>query len=179
MTEDGVIISVPQNAPGAISSTIVMEIKGAPEIAATAISQKRDGSISLPAADADLHGQTFQYESGGPLDDIGYWTNPGDWADWQFKVKEPGKFIVSAIVAAPATSPFEISIAGQTIHCAAPVTGNYITFQTVKLGEVEIKSAGPISLAVRPVKNGWQPINLKSITLTKVVSEILTTSSSL
>lgn len=163
--EDGVIISVPTAAPDKISSTIVLKFKGAPEIVVAPILQKSDGSISLPASGANLHGSTFQYESGGPLDDIGYWTNPDDWADWDFKVTQPGKFTVSAVIAAPVSGSFEVSVAGQTLHCASPVTGNYVTFQPIELGLLEISSTGKFTLAVHPVKAGWQPMNLKSITL--------------
>jgi alpha-L-fucosidase len=163
--EDGLHIRVPSQAPDKISSTIVLKFKGAPEIVIAPILQKADGSISLPASEANLHGSTFQYESGGPLDDIGYWTNPEDWADWDFKVTQPGKFAVSAVIAAPASGAFEISAAGQTLHCAAPVTGNYITFKPVELGTIEIPSTGKMTLAVHPVKDGWQPMNLKAITL--------------
>ena len=39
-------------------------------------------------------------------------------------------------------------------------------FKQVKLGTVEISAAGKAVLAVRPVKDGWHPINLKVIRLT-------------
>jgi len=164
-TDDGVIIFVPSQAPDRISSTIVLKISGAPRVEPASIRQQDDGTVVLPAIDASLHGTAFQYESGGPLDDIGYWTNPGDWADWEIKVAKPGSFEVSAVMAAPASSPFDISIGSQTLHCHGPVTGNYVTFQTVDLGRIEIPSAGKTTLAVRPVKDGWQPMNLRSITL--------------
>jgi len=132
------------------------------------IVQKKGGSVELTASEAQLHGLTFKYESGGPLDDIGYWTNPGDWADWEFKVKTPGKFMVSAVIAAPANSAFDLSVAGKTLRCATPVTGDYFTFKPVDLGEVEIPAAGNVTLAVRPVKDRWQAINLKAVRLTPV-----------
>src|SRR5439155_350802 len=141
-SDDGVTISVPANPPDKISSTIVLQLKGAPEVGLMSIIQKRDGSVSLPAREAHLHGTAFQYESAGPLDDIGYWTNPDDWADWDFKVAKPGRFEVSAVIAAPAGSPFDISVGGQTVHCKGPATGNYITFQTVELGSITIPAAG-------------------------------------
>ncbi|HZI32061.1 MAG TPA: alpha-L-fucosidase, partial [Candidatus Binatia bacterium] len=161
--EDGLLISVPSAAPDKISSTIVLQFKGAPDIVVTPLLQKPDGSIALPASEADLHGDTFKYESGSSLDDIGYWTNPGDWADWNFKVNRPGKFTVSAVIAAPASGAFDVAVAGQTLHCSAPVTGNYVTFEPVNLGTIEITGTGEMTLAVHPVKDGWQPMNLKSI----------------
>jgi len=163
--EDGVTLFVPSAAPDKISSTIVLEIAGTPQVETVPMRQRDDGTVFLPAVDAHLHGTAFQYESGGPLDDIGYWTNPGDWADWDVRVIKPGRFDVSATIAAPAASPFDLSVGGQTLHCTGPVTGNYVTFQTANLGTIEIPAAEKTSLAVHPVKDGWQPMNLRSITL--------------
>jgi len=164
-SEDGLAIGVPATAPDPISSTIVLDLSGAPDIAPMMLLQRKDASVELPASLAILHGKTFRYESGGPLDDIGFWTDAGDWAEWQFKVKTPGRFEVTAEIAAPASNAFELALGEQKIRCAAPVTGSYIQFQRVKLGEIKIASAGVTSLAIRPVKDGWQPMNLKSVRL--------------
>ena len=115
-----------------------------------------------------MHGHTLQYESAGQLDNIGYWTTPDDWADWEFKLTRPGKFSLSATIAANATGDFEISIGDQTVRCSAPDTGNYVTFASVKLGTVTLLAAGKAVLAVRPIKDGWQPMNLKAIRLERI-----------
>ena len=166
--ENGLLLTLPKTPPDAMSSTIVVRILGAPDIQAITILQKRDGSITLPASQARLHGSSFQYESGGLLDNIGYWTTPEDWADWEFKVSQPGRFMLSAVIAAAASGSFEISVAGQTLRRAAPNTGNYVEFKPVELGQVEIPAAGKAILAVRPIKEGWQPMNLKAIRLERV-----------
>jgi alpha-L-fucosidase len=163
--DSGLTITVPKTPPDAISSTLVVQFNGAPSIEPTIILQKRDGSVVLPAGEARLHGSTFQYESGGQLDNIGYWTTPEDWVDWEFQIARPGEFTVSAVIAAPASGDFEISVAGQTLRCSAPNTGDYTTFASVKLGVGKILAAGKIVLAVRPIKNGWQPMNLKAVRL--------------
>jgi alpha-L-fucosidase len=162
---DGLTISVPHNAPDRISSTVVLQFEGAPEIQPVVLVQKRDGSVTLPASEARLHGSTFRYESGEALDNIGYWTTPEDWADWEFKVSRPGEFTVSGLIAAPASGDFEVSVAGQTLRCAAPNTGNFVTFALVKLGVVRISTEGKTVLSVRPIKDGWQPMNLKTVRL--------------
>ena len=117
-----------------------------------------------------LHGSAIQYESGGSHDNIGYWFHPADWADWDFKVKRPGKFIVTAEIATPALTSFELSVAGQTFRCAAPVTENFDTFQNVTLASLEIPTPGKFTAAVHPIKGGWQPMNLKSIELKPVAA---------
>lgn len=166
--DEGVTVSLPATAPDKISSTVVVQFKGAPNVAAASIEQRADGSVWLLASDANLHGDTIQYELGGPRDNIGFWTNPDDWVDWEYKIARPGRFTVSAIIGAPAATTFEVSVAGQTLHGAAPVTGDYVVFKSVDLGVVQINSTGTVTLVVHPVKTGWQPMNLKSIELKPV-----------
>jgi alpha-L-fucosidase len=164
----GVTISVPAKAPDAISSTVVLKVAGDVQKILPTIAQSADGSVALPAKDAQLHGSTFRYEVGGPLDNIGFWTEPADWLDWQCAIAKPGKFEITAEISAPASSPFELNVGGRKVRCHGPATGDYFTFKPVKLGEVEVSSPGRISVAVRPIKDGWQPMNLKSIRLTPV-----------
>lgn len=163
--EDGLTVSLPATAPDKISSTVVLKFKGTPKIVPVLIGQGRGGSVVLPAREAHLHGSQIQYESGGAHDNLGYWFNTDDWADWDFQVTKPGKFVVTAEIAAPTATSFELSIGGQTLRGEAPVTGDYTTFQTVPLGTIEIPKAGKANVAVHPVKDGWQPMNLRSVEL--------------
>ena len=167
--EDGLVLTLPKAAPDPISSTIVARIAGPPEIQPLVLMQRRNGSIHLPASEAHLHGRTFQYESGGALDNIGYWTTPEDWADWEFRLSRPGKFKVSAVIAAQASGSFEVSVAGNSLRCVAPNTGSYLSFKSLELGMVELRSPGKAILSVRPIKDGWQPMNLRSIQLIPLV----------
>jgi alpha-L-fucosidase len=164
-TANGVVVEVPADAPDKISSTVVLKIKGTPDVAATAIAQEADGSVRLVASEADLHGG-LQYESGGGKDNIGYWTNPEDTASWTFKVDRPGKFNVSAEIAAEASGKFEVVVGEQKIPGTAPVTKDYTKFKRVDLsGVIEITSPGSVILTVKPVTAGWQPMNLRSLRL--------------
>jgi alpha-L-fucosidase len=164
-SENSLLVSLPKTALDSLCPTIKLCLEGPLEIRSVALVQNPNGSIALPAGDARLHGSTFQYESGGLLDNIGYWTTPEDWVDWEFQIKRPGKFALSAELASMANGLFEVSLAGQTVRCTTPNTGSYFNFITVKLGVIEIKSEGQATLAVRPIKQGWQPMNLKAIRL--------------
>jgi len=163
----GMTITVPQNAPDKISSTVVLKIKGLPGIVATSIFQESDGSLRLLASEADLHGG-LQYESGDAKDNVGYWTNPVDTANWSFKVDRPGKFKLSAEIAAEASGKFEVIVGEQKIHGAAPATKDYTKFKRTNLsGSLELPT-GSVTLTVKPVVDGWQPMNLRSLRLVPV-----------
>jgi hypothetical protein len=75
------------------------------------------------------------------------------------------------MIAAPASGSFDVSLGEHSIRSAAPLTASYLDFKPVTLGVVDIASAGMTTLAVRPVADGWQPMNLKSIVLTPVTAD--------
>jgi alpha-L-fucosidase len=162
---DSVVVEVPANAPDKISSTIVLKLKGAPEIAATPIMQESDGAVRLMASEAELHG-AVQYESGHGKDNIGFWTNPSDSVSWTFKVDRPGKFKVNTDIAAEASGKFNVIVGEQKLQGAAPATKDFAKFKRSSVsGEITIAEAGSVTLTVKPIAEGWQPMNLRSITL--------------
>jgi alpha-L-fucosidase len=164
--ETGVTIAVPGSAPDPISSTVVLEIRRNPEVESALLSQAPDSSITLPASEATLHGRTLRFESGANRDNIGFWTDAEDRVEWPFKVNRPGRFNIRAEIAALGAAAFEVTVGQQTLKAVAPVTGDYGKFATADIGRVEIPAAGAVTLAVKPVAGAWQPINLKSVTLT-------------
>jgi alpha-L-fucosidase len=162
---EGVVVSLPAAAPDPVSSTVVLRINGEPDVELAVLSQEADGTIKLPASEAICQGKQLKYESGNGKDNLGYWTNPSDWAEWQFRVNRAGKFKVTAEIAAQGSGRFTVAVGGSSLQGAAPDTGDYTKFQKVELGTVEIKETGKNALAAKAVREGWKPINLKSLTL--------------
>jgi alpha-L-fucosidase len=160
------IIKLWPEATDPIASVVVAEISGAPEVEPVLLTQGADGRMKLPASEAITHGSQIKYESGGGKDNLGYWTNPGDWAEWQFKITRPGRFTVSAEMAAQGSGKFTLRAGDTDLAGTAPNTGDYGKFQKLELGTLEIPAAGKTTLSVKAVKEGWQPLNLKSVTLT-------------
>jgi alpha-L-fucosidase len=162
--EDGLAVAVP---PGGdtISTTVVLKFRGSPEVEAVALRQRSDGTVHLPAADARLHGQQVRYETGEKRDNIGFWLNPADYVDWEFLLRQPGRFRVKASLAAPQPAAFEVVVGDQRLSAKARVTGDYGAFETVELGSLTLSSPGKVVLAVRPIAANWQPINLKAVWL--------------
>jgi len=168
-TADGVEVRVPGDAPDKISSTVALAIRGALEIVPAVLAQRPDGVVRLPAGDADLHGG-LRYEHGGDKDNIGFWTNPEDTASWSFKVVRPGKFQISAEIAAVGSGKFEVLVAGQKLQGTAPATKNYATFVKTEVAGALDLAAGTVTLTVKPVPAGWQPMNLRLVQLAPVAA---------
>jgi hypothetical protein len=163
-TPEGMTVSVPLTAPDSISSTVVVHIKGPLEIEQIGLTQAPDGSLTLPAREARTHGE-IKYESGEHRDSLGFWTNPNDWADWEFRVTRPGKVEVFAEVASLEAASIEVRTGKERTRAHVPVTGDYGRFEVVKLGTLEVPAGNAIELSLRAVKEGWQPVNVRCIRL--------------
>jgi alpha-L-fucosidase len=164
-TANGVVVQVPTAAPDPISSTVVLRLKGVPRVATVPIVQESDGSVRLMASEAELHG-ALRYEFGDGKDNIGYWTNPADWAGWSFVIDRPGRFQVALELASLGNGRFEVTLGGQQLRGTASNTGDYTKFKRVTLsGTLEIPAPGRVTLIVKPLSEGWAPLNLKSLTL--------------
>ena len=161
--DEGVVVSVPAKAPDAVSSTVVLQIKGKWSVEQPVLTQRPDGSLILSPGEATLHGTEIQTEGENDKQNVGYWTNPQDWIEWRFKAVRPGKYALSAEIASPASPSITVGFEGQTLTVVAPQTGSYTAYREVSLGTITIESAGGKSLTVRAVANGWQPLNLRAI----------------
>ncbi|MDH7598711.1 MAG: alpha-L-fucosidase [Sedimentisphaerales bacterium] len=163
--QDGMIIQVPTGPQDPISTTVVLEIEGKPVVENPPIRQAKDGTVRLDAIDAIVHGTQMRYEQGHDRDCLGYWTDPGDWAEWEFELSRPGGFELRLDMASLGPSAVQVTIGDQTVAVQCPATGDYGKFVEVKAGQIQIQGPGRTRLIVRAVKDGWQPVNLRRITL--------------
>ena len=58
--------------------------------------QLANGTITLPASTAEVHGVMLRFEPLPHKNTLGYWVRADDWASWEFDVKKPGTFAVEA-----------------------------------------------------------------------------------
>jgi hypothetical protein len=120
--------------------------------------------VKLEASDAKLLGG-LKLEPGEGRADIGYWTNSADTASWVVQIDHAGVFKVSAEIAAVSSGKFDIVVGGQTVSGVAPATGDYSMFKNVDLpGSLQL-STGRATITVKPVPEGWSPMNLRSLQL--------------
>jgi alpha-L-fucosidase len=161
---EALTIALPGSAPDIISSTVVVQINGPLEVEPTGLAQGADGSVVLPASEATTHGE-LKFESGEHRNCLGFWTNPSDWAAWEFKVTRPGKFEVVADMAAVGTASLEVRSGNLRVRAQVPATGDYGRFKTVNLGTLELAAGNHVSLSLHAVKEGWQAVNVRSIKL--------------
>jgi alpha-L-fucosidase len=164
---EGITVKLEGEAVDPICSVVALEVAGAPSVtAANQIQQTDDGSIALPASKAiinNVFGSHVVYEGG--KDSIESWTNPKASVEWTFRVKSPGTFRVTALVASEHNSALNVSLAGNSLQVEVPESGGYGVFKTIEIGRFEVKEAGTQQILLSPVKQGWKPINLRSVKL--------------
>jgi alpha-L-fucosidase len=171
-TTEGLVVTLP--AAKLSDLTCSLKITGSNlkpvtlPVTAPAIGPDSKGDVCLSATNAELHGSQIQLETQGGLPDIGYWDKGDEWVSWTAQIPKAGTFNVSATVATlNAEASFMVEVGGQTISAQAPVTGSWEEFQTVNLGQIQIKQPGDLAVKVRAKdKATWKAINLNSVKLT-------------
>jgi alpha-L-fucosidase len=170
--EGGVIVTVPAQAPDPLVSVVMLTVDGPLEVEKVLPKQAADGSMELPAEIADIHnvlGTEAKLETKGKFSNIGYWTDPRAWVEWNFMIEKGGTFEVSAMAAAAETEcPIELIVDGAKQTVRIPSTGGYETFKKAVLGTVTIDKPGEHNFQLKPMKENWQPVNVRSVTLTPI-----------
>ncbi len=141
----------PEFPPDEIDTVIALKIRGEPRVEFH-LEQADDGTVTLPARLADVHGSHARYESGGGKDNIGYWVDQSDWVSWNLRLKAGGKFEVQVTYAcAPGSfgSKYDVVVGDQKVSGEVKSTGDWAKFTSVNLGTIEL-TAGKHQLAVKP-----------------------------
>jgi len=172
-TAEGLVVRLPEQKPCAhVFALKIAASELAPvPVAAEPLAPLADGRIVLGAADAEIHGTTPRYETGGGKDQIGYWANPRDFVSWRFQLKTPGRFTASVTYScSPGAqgSAFTVAVAGQQLPGRSQATGSWATYTTQTLGQFTLP-AGIHTLSLKPqAEPRWKVIGLKSIELRPV-----------
>jgi alpha-L-fucosidase len=191
-TKNGPTIKLPAEAPDKIDSVVVLEIQGKPDVEQQLLTQTKAGLVELPAGEAMLHGSSLKCQGGGDGENIGFWTDPKDWASWVFNINAPGRFDVQLTFACEpgsAGSQYDVTLTEdklqtkglrprkrivvkqpeQKLSAKVESTGGWDKFVDVQLGTLTVSQNGRHTLSVKPttVPHG-AVMNLKSILLKPV-----------
>ena len=171
-TADGLEIDLPQNPPCDYAWVLKIEgldlSKSMPVMPPPPPVQESDGVIKLLPAEAVLHGN-LQIETKG-IPDIGFWNNSSDYVQWTVQLTDTGPWQVSMNTACLGASPSVlISVGVKTMKAVVPTTSDWAVFKESVLGTIFLDTPGVMTVTVKPADPAnWNPINLASITLTKV-----------
>ncbi len=167
-SDDGPVLRLPVKAPDAVCSTIRLAIQGKPEIGPVVVAASPDGVIRLLAADARIEGADLRIEGENAESNIGYWSNPKEFVSWDLRAAKAGKYRIQVEAAAPAEGAvLQIQDVGKLAY-SVPKTGDYSTYQVTRVGDVTLPENVVTRLTLRPVVDGWHPVNVRKIELVPV-----------
>lgn len=118
------------------------------------LGQSADGSVTLLAKDATTWSETMRYESKPEKDCLGYWTDPNDFAEWEFQLEKPGRYqviVTHGCGGGNAGSEVAVKVGEEEKKFVVQDTGGFQKWQDIVVGEIEIKSGGTQRLVVDPL----------------------------
>ena len=128
-------------------------------------------NISLHSKDSKVNGVTLRYEPAQKKQCLGYWSNPSDWASWDFIVKEPGDYTVTVRQGCGrghGGSKVSIISGTQKLIFNAEDTGGFQNWKNIDIGSIKLKEPGLNILEVRPLdKKSVAVMDIQEIILTK------------
>jgi hypothetical protein len=131
--------------------------------------QAADGSVTLPARTADVHGVMVRFEPLPHKNALGYWVRADDWVSWEFQLAKPGSFRVEILQGCgngSGGSEVDFLVAGQTLSLTVQETGGFQNFVRREIGTVKLDQAGRYTLAVKPRKKpGVAVMDLREVRL--------------
>lgn len=169
--EDGLVVTLPAASPTPHAGVVVLEIRGAPQVQATAgaVRQAADGSLTLTAADAELVGHAIKLETKDGVPNIGFWTDTRDFIQWPVVIRRAGTFSIEATYACdPASGGSEVVLVIGEAEVTALVrpTASWNDFQTAHVGQITVSQPGNYTVIVKAKsKPGQGVVNLRSVVL--------------
>lgn len=132
------------------------------------VTAQADGTISLLARDAFVHGTLLRYEPQPHKNTLGYWTRSNDWASWNFIASKAGDYDVEILQACgKGSGGSRIAFASGTnrIETAVFETGAFTNFVWRGIGSMTLP-AGTNSIEVRAIsKPGTAVMDLREVRL--------------
>jgi alpha-L-fucosidase len=170
-TAEGLVVTVP--AQKVSEYTCAVKITGTDlkpvglAQATTTIRSEANGSYTLGADAAELHGDQIKQESQGGQPNIGFWDKADEWVSWKVKFPKSGAYKVSASTASPnGDVEFVVEAGSQQLPGKTTQTGSWTEFRETDIGQLKIEQPGDQTIKLRPKDAGsWKAINLRFIKL--------------
>jgi hypothetical protein len=162
------VLNLPGQAPDPIASVIKVELGSPLDVVKIWPRQSENGRVSLSAIEADIHnvlGTDARVESKRGPAYVGNWGDARAWVGWKFRIDKPGKFDVTAEVAAEGPAQLQLAVGEQKVAAPIGATGGADRYQQIKLGQVHIAAPGEHDIALRPEAKAWKAVNLRQVTL--------------
>jgi len=126
------------------------------------------GAVLLHARDAKIHGSKLRYEPEPHKDTLGFWTQPADYAEWEFDLPVAGEFEVQVLYGCgvgSGGSEVEVAVGGAALAMTVQETGHFQRFVPLSPGRVSLKAGRQTLTVRRKSKPGVAVMDLRRVTL--------------
>jgi hypothetical protein len=140
--------------PPTEQALVVREIALIPACEGDTPVQAADGSLILHAKDATTWAENLRYEPKPEKNCLGFWTDPEDFAEWEFEVSKPGRYRVivhHGCGGGNHGSEVEVRLEGQSLKFTTQDTGGFQNWQPVEVGVIELPRKGRARLSIDPL----------------------------
>lgn len=139
--------------------------------------QAKDGTITMHARTARVHGVQLRFEPLPHKNTLGFWTNKDDYATFEFTVEKGGAFVVEVLqgcgkgsggaeVELGFTQPGAPAPGGPAVTFTVKDTGGFQNFEAREVGTVTLAKPGRHTLTVKPkTKPGVAVMDLRQVVL--------------
>jgi len=137
--------------------------------------------ITLAASNAVVHGAQLRYEPATNKNCLGFWTKVEDWADWEFKVTQPGAFdleVWQGCGQGQGGSDVAVEVGSDRFEFVVEETGHFQIFLPRRVGIVRFSKPGTYALALKPQRKqagaimDVRQVRLLPVTSTNSASEL-------
>jgi len=156
-----VVLEVGPTAPDPIASVVMVRVRGDVATVPWIARPAADGSLSLPPEAAETTGQ-LRAEGRGLNRNLGFWTDPADFAHWWVELPAELSGRLEFEAAAVGASRLALVVGGVRHEIPIPDTRDYKRYTTVKLDGVRFP-AGRSTVELRAVADQWRPVNVRTL----------------
>lgn len=165
----GPVVLLPEAPVDKLSTTIKLVLEGPAKVSRQPVVADPDEAIRLSPLDAKLHGDLRLGQRGGH-EVVTNWHSPRDHVTWELQAATGGKYEVR-MQSSCTQKGAVIRVEGKgfcKLACAVPQTENLRSFETTKIGEIQLEKGAKLSLSLHPVADGWSPVNLRMLELVPI-----------
>ena len=171
-SEEGLVVRLTGEAADEISSVVVLDIKGSPDVPNQNITQAETGEIVLSPEQSDLENRGYVSSNHAKLirgPEFSYitWKETRTWMEWPIEIAADTVFeFYMKVATTSADNRIIIEVGDVKKEFQLPNTNGLDSFQKVKLGTISIPG-GTSTLTVKGDRDKWQeqvtcPVRQKS-----------------
>ena len=168
--EEGLVVRLTGGATDEISTVVVLDIKGPPDVPNQNITQNETGALILSPEQSDLENRGYVSSNHAKLirdTEFSYitWKETRTWMEWPLEISADTIFdIYVTIATTSADNKIIIEVGEEKQAFQLPDTKGLDSFQGVRIGTINIPG-GTSTLTVKGDKDKWQECYISKIEL--------------